>query len=134
MIATLTTRLSALFLVAILAIGLVGCADSQKKAVNDMLSTMDEATKILEKVADGSLSSADASAKFEKMEEKYKSIQTRLEKFKDEKMSKQDEKELEEKMKKIMGDMMAAMVKVQASGRGTKELVNAFGKMMGKDL
>jgi hypothetical protein len=36
-------------------------------------------------------------------------------------------------MKKTMGNMMAAMVKVQTSGRGTKELVDAFGKMLGKD-
>jgi TolA-binding protein len=123
------SRLPALLVLALLALGLAACSDSPAKIHKDQISAMEEVTQILEKVADGSLSSADAAAKIGELDTKFDKLKARAEKLGLEKMKEKPEKEMQEKMGKAVRDMMGAMVKVQTSGRGTKELTDAITNM-----
>lgn len=127
--ARILTRLSALVVLALLSLGLGACSDSPAKLYNDQISAMEEITGILEKVADGSLSSADAATKIAELDAKFDKLKARAEKLGADKMKENPKKELQEKMGKAVRDMMGAMVKVQRSGRGTKELTDAITNM-----
>ena len=123
------SQLSAFLVLTLLALGLGACSDSPAKVYKDQISAMEEVIDTLEKVADGSLSSAAAAAKIGELDVRFDKLKARAEKLGVDKMKEKPEKEMQEKMGKAVRDMMGAVVKVQTSGRGTKELLDAITKM-----
>lgn len=93
---------------------------------------MEDATEILNKVADGSMSSSDATKKINALGEKAEKLRKRSETvMKD--ISPEEQKALsekyEEKTMKAFREFMQASLKIQQSGRGTKELLDALERI-----
>lgn len=112
-----------------LVILLVSCGDSRQQLMDDQFKAIDEITSILEDVADGDLSSADAAKEIEKWGEKMEEIQKRKEALGTE-LSPEEQKELVEayadRSTASVQKMMTAMRKLQESGRMTQELQDAM--------
>jgi hypothetical protein len=109
------------------------CSDSHDKVMKDQIEMMNEVSSILEKVADGSLSSEKAAKKFAAWKEKGQALEKRKAAL-DSDPSSAEVGELVDKYQdqalEATTRMMNSMQKVHASGRLTPELgkaVSDFG-------
>lgn len=122
-----------LFLIILLSpFFLTSCGDSNEKLAEDQLEYIDEMTEILNKVSDGSLSSAEAAKKIKAHGKKGDDLMERKEKLKKD-LTPADEKALmkkyEDKSMKSFQNFMKAVTKLSESGRMTKELSDAIENM-----
>lgn len=107
---------------------LSSCGDSGDKLMEDQLDYLNEMSEIIEEVADGSMSSADASEKFAGMKEAGDEFMERKKVlFKD--ISPEEVKAITEKYSKRSGESMMRYMKaleaLRKSGRMTEELRKA---------
>lgn len=124
--------LKRLVLLLCVSLSVTSCGDSHDKLMRDQIAYMDEMSTILEKVADGSMSSADATRKLEKWNEKGAAIKVRKTTLNAKATPEQLEalgKKYQEEAMKSAGRMMASMQKLQTSGRLTPELARAASNL-----
>lgn len=119
-------------LIALAALFLVSCGDSHDKLMRDQLAWTNEVSEVLNQVADGSLSSADAAEKIRELGTKGEDFMERKEAlYQDaskEKIQATAEKYRDEMTEAVQG-MMKAMQNVVTSGRMTRELQDALANM-----
>jgi len=121
-------------LVLIFAVLLVSCGDSRDKLVKDQLAWTNEVSEVLNKVADGKLSSSEAAEKIRKLGKQGDEFMKRKEVlYKD--IKPEEVRELTEKYKDELSEsvkgLMNAMQNVVKSGRMTEELQEAMVNMKG---
>lgn len=119
-------------LIPFAALLLASCGDSHDKLMKDQLAWTNEVSEVLNQVADGSLSSADAAEKIRELGTKGEDFMERKEAlYQDaskEKIQATAEKYREEMTGAVQG-MMEAMKNVVTSGRMTRELQDALANM-----
>ena len=114
--------LSALFL-------FTSCGDSHEKLADDQLSYIEDLTEIMEDVADGKLSSSEAAEEIKDWGKKGDKLIERKKALNDaatEEELKVLAKKYEKRSMDAMKDYMAALQKLQKSGRMTKEVQEAI--------
>lgn len=121
--------------IAFSALFLSSCGDSHDKLMKDQVAWMNETTEILNQVADGSMSSADASSKIKKLGEDADEFMRRKEVLnKDLTPERMRElvKEHQQETSQAFGEYLKAVEKLSRSGRMTKELGEAISNMSPK--
>lgn len=121
--------------IALSALIFSSCGDSHDKLMKDQVSWMNETTGILNKVAEGSMSPADASNKIKKLGEDAEEFMKRKEVLnKDLTVEKMRElaKEHQEETSQAFMEYMKAAERLSRSGRMTKELGEAIANMSPK--
>lgn len=122
-------------LLALSALVLTSCGDSHDKLMKDQISWMNETTAILEKVAAGSMSSADAAGKIKKLGEDAEEFMRRKETL-NKGMPPEKLQELATKYREETGqafkEYMIAIEKASRSGRMTQEIGEAIENMSPK--
>ena len=117
-----------LFISALVLFSFSSCADSRDKLMQDQVDYLNEMAEVIEGVADGTISSAEATEKFSEMKKTGDEFMERKkELYKG--ISAEDGKALAEKFNKpaaeAFGRYMKALEKLRKSGRMTQELREA---------
>lgn len=125
-------KIKALIAVCVCSLFFSSCGDSHDKLMSDQISWMGKITTILNKVADGDLSSSDATAQLNELNEEADKFAERRVKL-DADMTADD---LLKQVDKYKGELtgtfkefMAAADKLSKSGRMTQELSDAIENM-----
>jgi hypothetical protein len=111
---------------------LAACGDSQEKLMEDQLDYLDEITAIVEEVADGSLSSSEAAAEIREWAEKGEALQRRKAALRKELTADELQaltRQYSQRSMEAVRDMMAAMGRLEQSGRMTAELGEALSSV-----
>ena len=126
-------KLSQLSLLLLSFIALTSCSDSLEKLTEDQIEYMEEITEIINKTADGDLSSSEAAEEIRDWGEKGSELKDRAIALREE----MSEEELEIEAKKLAEDYgerqmkaftnyMQAVKRLEKSGRMTQEITDAI--------
>lgn len=121
-------------LALLLMISLSACGDSHDRLMKDQIAYMDRITGVLQKVADGSMSSAEAAGKIKELGKQGDEFMERKARLNRD-ASPEELQAVVEKYSKESGETLMryleALEKLSGSGRLTRELSEAIANMKG---